>query len=361
MPARPLRLTFWPSAFVLLASAAVCVPASAWEWDGVLKAGLEYDDNAERVVGDDRTGPDGGLRVLASGDARHRFVRPWLFDVSGELGGRLMALTHDESTLVSRWRVGITHRPVRRWWWGLSTDGRDRTEYGGRRDYLRTNGWVESGTLPTDWLQLRARGGYSWFHYKPLPELDRVGPAAGVDLTVWPHETVSVMLTGAWSRAQTEEPRFGLNSLSRLTLVEGERVDTVWHAGASVDYAGERVLARLGYSYDQNQSNSYARSYTRRAFDVACTAAVVGDLLLHAQGTLQWTEFRDPTLLDEGLVLEDENRNVVSVTLEYPLGARLDLEARYTRQWGAFSGDDATAFGRNLAYLGLAIRPALED
>jgi hypothetical protein len=147
-----------------------------------------------------------------------------------------------------------------------------------------------------------------------------------------------VSVDGSVARRIVRERDIEVAGEGALVWGGARRRDTWGRTSVRVEHLGERTLVRVGPAVEWNRSSSFGRGYTRTGLSADLTALVWGDLRAHAATRIEWALFVDPALVDEGLLLDDENRNRFLVTLDHPLVGELQVEVRWELHASSVAG-----------------------
>jgi hypothetical protein len=115
-------------------------------------------------------------------------------------------------------------------------------------------------------------------------------------------------------------------------------------------------MLSTSYRAQRGASNSVGRSYLRHVVEGEVGVIPGAQVLIRVAGRLQRTRYDDPENIDATLLLDDDSRSSVSLTLEVPLpGDLVTIEAR-TERFADRGTGRGTEYERWVAYLGVAFR-----
>jgi hypothetical protein len=312
---------------------SVCAPSLGYaepDAEANVRAGVEYDDNALRVEGDD-TVADGLARYFADLSLADRFGSASAFRAHLAHGGKFYFEEIGADALVTQ----LSASAATRWLsWVSTTLGanvKDRVERGdpegrvAKRDYDR--GAVHGG-VALRWgpLRLSPRVEWRWFVFKPDAASSSTGPGARLSATWVAHETFAVSATWTDVRRTFESKALTLEDERPVRGLDA-REDRFRVGALSLTYRGP-VVAETSYSYSFNDSNSYGQGLARHSASLALTSRLPWQFFISAQGELQTTTYDDPVFIDASLTVDEDNRNALTISLARSF-EDWELELRY--------------------------------
>jgi hypothetical protein len=134
-----------------------------------------------------------------------------------------------------------------------------------------------------------------------------------------------------------------------------QRQDTVIYIDAGYSYRGP-FLARLGYEYLEQDSNSYQQTSRHHRFTGSVGIPLPWELTVLAQGCLQFASY--PQGLDLNTVFltsDEENTSFVSAGLSRPIAGELDADLRYSFYGSTFQSN-GFSYHRHLVSAGVTYR-----
>ena len=244
-----------------------------------------------------------------------------------------------------------------------------------RRDFRSLTPTLQLTWAAADHLDVAVTGGYRWFVFKPDRDVDFQSPTAGVELR-WAHQPDNGADWEATLGAAYEYRTFGGPALTmdcpaslRDRIPAGlacsgpeTRHDTFFMGHVELTRVG-RLLAGIGYTLQDNRSNSYGDTVFRHAFSARLAVGLPGRLTLAARGDLlfafysQHQPIGQVTILSATTVesIDSENRSTVRVDLSRDLTDRLRLFARYTFYANELGTDSHLSYRRQTALLSLLL------
>ncbi len=314
-----------------------------------VRLGTEHDNNALRTTQD--VAPDWLTRYFGSLDVA--LLNPSdrsIVGLSLSQGGKLFLEQNAADMLLTQaalsWQKYLP--TSRQLYTRLTLDFKDRTERQSLQDYYRAGAMWGVGGRPLEALALEARGGVRTFSFKPNPAASSRGFAASVSAQL--NLPAQFALTTAYSWTQR---RFAL-PLQRRVFPEdpdGTQVDEdtvylepgdvvrqdLFHAVTSSLIWQGPLLADMTYTWSLNRSNSYGQDLQRHNLGVSVTASLPWEFFCAARVELQRTSYDDPILLDANFLIDEDNRNMgtLSVVRAFDKGWELELRTSiYVQEFG---------------------------
>ena len=340
-------------ALLALFAVATTQPRSAngsgFSLEGIIKAGVEFDSNPERLNGD-----------TTEADLVERLFLELGVDSSGpgqlisgtlRFGAKRFEEARDEDALV----VDLAGNLQRQLWpaTGLfvSLNGRDRTERGHIRDYTRADGQAGLFVSVGD-VYLRAGPGLRYFLYKPDDTLSTRSLGGIFSFSWTPGEIVGIGLSYRYQVKTYAQDQLDQGDAG-LFVVEGEsRQDDDHTVGVTLDLKSS-FLARLEFYFQQNLSNSFGKAFSRIIVRLGTTVSLPWEIYLTGRTSIQRTSFSEGVLIDPTFTVDDENRNTLELSLSRDIVDWLRVELRYSLYLQEFGGDDSS-YERHLVFGGLA-------
>lgn len=318
-----------------------------------VRLGTEHDDNALRTT----TNPqqDWLTRYFASLDLalRHPADRS-VVALSMSQGGKLFLENNAADMLLTQasltWQkyLPTTRRQV---FTRLTLDFKDRTERRSLQDYYRAGGMWGIGGRPWENLLVEARGGVRTFAFKPNPAASSRGFAANLSALVDLPAQLSLATSYSWTqrrfalprqlRVFPESPEGVTADENQVYLEPGDRVrQDLFHAvTSSLAWRGP-VLADLTYTWSLNRSNSYGQDLQRHNLGLSLTASLPWKLFCAGSIELQRTRYDDPILLDANFLIDEDNRNMGTLSLVRAIKGGWEAELRSSIYLQEFGGVD---------------------
>lgn len=330
----------------LFAASSSTAHAAEGAWQ--LKLGGEYDSNAARTTGD---GVEGAFGTRLFGQVHG------LVDVGASsrlrgsvaIAGRVVAGDVGEDSVTMQVAAGSAHSMAPWMQLSSSVDYRERVESPSRQDYRSVGGSVRTTAMLGD-FDLHVGGGAELFEYKPLPTLSYAAPQMSLGVAWYPHDawTWTARYSRAWRAfdegADDGQPADGTIAQRRNDIVDLVASELRWSSG----------VVRLTAEWEMriNDSSVVERGYRRQSGTFGFAWVTWDDLLLTAQARVQRTQFDAAVYLDVSTNVDDEDRNSLTVALEYPVIDRLSVEARLVRLAQSL-GPALEDYRRWVTYLGV--------
>lgn len=320
----------------------------------VLRVGTEHDDNALRVTGE-RTS-DWLTRYFAGLDLA--FARQGasknLLTLSLGQGGKIFLNEAAANTLLTQANLSWQRRipAPRLLYTRLQLDLKDRTENLSLQDYYRAGVMAGIGGMPPGGFLIEGRVGARMFAFKPNPAASSRGFATNLVVSKnLPHD-LSIVSAYSWlqrrfdiaQQVQVFPSSMGTMAPERdrdaIYLEDGERVRQDFYQSVSLQLNWQGpVLLNSSYTYSLNRSNSYGQDLRRHNIGVGMTALIDRiDLLLALRVELQRTRYDDPVLLDANFRIDEDNRNMGTLSMVRPLWRGFELELRSSLYLQEFGG-----------------------
>ncbi|MBK8481919.1 MAG: hypothetical protein IPL40_12180 [Proteobacteria bacterium] len=352
---RPTRLCGCTLSAALVVSGLMGSAAAARRWTANAEAGPEYDSNALRVAGDDRSRLLASPLLRISGDLALALGAPThalalSYSGGGKLflrGGSLSAADEyvQRALLAGSWglaglRLGL-HGSYYEVFQPTPDDGTLKTV---QRDLrlasasLRAS-WAQRG----GWPALVLDAGYQGLHFKPNAEFDFHGPLGSVAAR-WRWSTAAETAASAWTLGATftlgRRWFSGQRTLCRASEQGGcirdpsvRRADWDQLLWFQLGYEGPATAA-WWYGLELNGSNSDNQRYLRHIVGMRFTVPIIWAVYASLESVVQVSSFRrsaalEPTGQPFNPLLDEENRSRLGVYLGRELSARWSLVARW--------------------------------
>jgi hypothetical protein len=293
-----------------------------------LRLGVEYDDNAYSAEAAEAK-PDFLTRYFTVFDALHPVDDRGQLSVNLRHGGKLFFVERDADTLLTQIDLGYRHGLTRHLALSIDLDLKDRSERRSVRDYNR--GGARLGAhLTTGPVRSGLSAGWRYFAFKPNPLAGSHGPQAH-GFTRW-FATANLAFDASYTYAVRayDTPRLLLQGDVVILDDQGPRREDHFQAlrlGASLRW---HLFVDLHYVLSTNGSNSYGHELNRHGLELNLTAPLPFDLYASLRAELQRTRYEDPVLIDEIFVIDDENRNSLTLAIARPVFEHWEIEARYS-------------------------------
>lgn len=296
---------------------------------GGVRAGAEYDTNANRLEGDASV-PDFLARYFASLGLQARAGDDGAVSLDVSHGGKFFVDQASADTLLTQLTLGYRHKLAERVGAWTAFDVKDRTERISVRDYNR-GGLTGGLDLSVGDVFARAGVGWRYFAYKPSPEFSSSNLEGSLNLS-WSFATPwRAGLAYTVARRSFDTARLVVDPGDEVGIVpvaDDERED-LFHLGRfSVDYRGP-VIAQAAYVLAINRSNSFGQGLTRHSLELTVTSELFWQLLGSLHLELQRTAYADPVLIDASFIIDEDNRNAVVASLARPIAEDWEVEIRY--------------------------------
>lgn len=330
-----------------------------------LRVGIEYDDNPLRLQEEDPRGgsagsegddfdeaPDRLVRYFSSVDWAHGLGQGGRVWADLRHGGKVFARRTEADALLTQVRVGVRKEVGKSGWLGASADVKDRTERRSRLDYNRGGVGVSGGGALGAW-KLQAGLGWRYFAFKPSPASSSTGPKGTVGARLEMSDEWSTWVDYGLTA------RFFERSISEEARVNTTARRDIYHLGAlGVGYRGA-FIGEATYSLMYNDSTIEAQGLLRHRVDLSATVALPWRLYATARLDVQRAERGTSARPDALFFVDEDNRNVMVLSLARDLGDAWEVEARYSRYREAFTGVDAAGelnYRRQTVLVGLGYR-----
>ncbi len=307
-------------------------PDSSGGLEGSVRVGMEYDDNPFRLQTDDprlhsddprlaflQDKPDMLARYFASLSSTHRVGRDGVASLKVRHGGKFFAHSSQADTMLTQVVAGYRQRLGAGLALLFDADVKDRTERLSRLDYNRGGARLGLGWRPGKW-RLSALAGWRYFAYKPVPALGSQGPQ--IDALVRRY------LGDAWA-AQASY------SLARRDF-DGGRADTFHVLRLGVVYRGT-LFVDASYVLSINDSTSSSQNLTRHGLELTLTTPLFEKFYASSKLQLQRTAAPEQSAPDALFFVDEQNRNVVVLSVARPVGEQWEVEARWSMYLEEFS------------------------
>ena len=141
-----------------------------------------------------------------------------------------------------------------------------------------------------------------------------------------------------------------------LFLSSKKRIDNLHELTMRVQY-NRWLVAKVSYTFQINDSNSYGDSYYNHRLMVALSKGIFQRTNLHLLGIFQFRDSSDPVLNPHSYDVEEDDENLNSVTFKISQGILdwLALELKYSRYWYEYSSWRFD-FQKNLYSLGIGFK-----
>lgn len=330
---------------------ALAWPARAAAGEGRLDLGLELlagvDSNPRRSLepGSDADGFAQLLARLGGGLSGDR----WSLSASLHEGLRLFAGTPSARALASRLEAGGWIDLGRGLSAGLSAQGSDLREQGGRLDQ---DAQSAEATLAWDGQGAGASlsGGWARFAPRDAPLRPFGSRRPGSAVRTWVAPAPGHRLEAGFRIARASHPGW-----------PGGRRDDALGVAAGWTWRGPLVGA-LDYDFSWNDSSAAGADFRRHRVALRAVAPLPGGAALVARAALHWTHRPEPLQLpEEQLRIEagQEALDLADLRVALPLGRELELVVGAAGQ-RAKAGAGAPSYSRMLLTLGLAWRARWE-
>lgn len=317
----------WLALLILFVSA----PAAAQDQyvTGGVRAGGEYDSNANRLEGDAAI-PDYLARYFANLGLQARAGDDGVASLDVSHGGKFFAEEAAADTLLTQITLGYRHELTQHFGAWTSFDIKDRTERISIRDYNR--GGVSGGLdLVAGDVFARVGAGWRYFAYKPSPEFSSSN-IEGTTSVAWRFAQAwraSLGYTIAQRNFDTARLTVDPDDAVGISAVSEQEREDLFHLGRlSFDFRGP-VIAQAAYVLAINRSNSFGQGLTRHALELTVTAELFWQLLGSIHVELQRTNYADPVLVDASFIIDEDNRNAVIASVARPFADDWEVEIRY--------------------------------
>ena len=319
-----------------------------------VRSGGEVDSNAFRTTDPETRRADVLARYFLALDTTwNRPRQSWFLSLSH--GGKFFRTQPEVNTLLTQVNLGFTQGLTPSVQVGLQADLKDRSEADSIQDYNRGGGALILGLQLAERLRTRTRLGWRYFAFKPNPTASTHGPFGQVDLAWAPLQAWEV--SGQYSLLQRrfDTPALALadDQIEDSAFVEtaGFAREDVFHSvGAGLSWQGPMLL-EVQYGLGVNRSNSYGQNLLRHVATLNLTVPLLPRLSAATRAQIQRTSYADPVLLDANFLVDEDNRNNLTLSLAYAFGLHWDLEARYSVYTQEFGSD--SEYARHTFFLGL--------
>jgi hypothetical protein len=295
---------------------------------GGVRAGAEFDTNANRLEGDDADA-DGLARYFATLALQARAGQRGALSLDVNHGGKFFVEQVEADTLLTQITLGYRHRLGGGFGAWTNFDIRDRTERVSLRDYNRGG---LAGGLEATFGDVFGRVGAGWryFAYKPSPEFSSSNIEGTMNAGWRFHPRWMATVGYTLAQRDFDTPRLIVDPEDDVGIVETdtEREDLFHFAQVGAEYRGV-VIAQAQYALAINRSNSFGQALTRHALEFTLTAGLFWELLASAQLGLQRTSYADPVLIDASFIIDEDNRNALIASLARPFLDNWEVEVRY--------------------------------
>lgn len=317
-----------------------------------VRLGTEHDDNALRTTVDPQQ--DWLTRYFASLDLALRNPGDRsIVALSMSQGGKLFLEQNSADMLLTQaslsWQKFLPTSS--QLFTRLTLDFKDRTERRSLQDYYRAGGMWGVGGRPLPRLLLDARGGVRTFAFKPNPAASSRGFAANMSARLSLPAQLSLVTSYSWTQR-----RFALPMQERVfpespdgTSIDGDQVylepgdrvrQDLFHAWtSSIAWQGP-LLADLTYTWSLNRSNSYGQDLQRHNIGLSLTASLPWKFFCAGRIELQRTRYDDPILLDANFIIDEDNRNMGTLSLVRTIAGGWETELRSSIYLQEFGGVD---------------------
>ena len=349
--AKPLRRLLSIVVLVVLGAERPAAAEVKPQGAATVTVGPGVDTNPRRSLGEEAI-PDGFLGATASLRGR---LTSGDQSVSGRYDGgakKFLSVT-GEDLLAQQLEAGYALN-VGALSLGVDGTGKLRRTRAGDRDYTDLSGEAFADWLASRELSLRLAVGLHGFSYLSNADYDSRGPVAALTVKFAPSRKHSFSLGLSASPRRFDAPR---RISAEGDLAEERRAD--WAIGGQLAYALRGpVPIQAGYSLSVNASNSFGESTTRHRLFAAASGKLPLGVIVTGQAALQLNRYPDGIFLSRDLLLaDDEAQSSLALKLAYPLGASVDLEARYALYSVALPRtDEVASFLRQTVALGLTFR-----
>ena len=318
---------------------------------GSLRVGSEHDNNVLRTT----TAQEQGWlsRYFASLDlTTYLPQRKDSIALSLSQGGKIFTQQSEANTMLTQASLSWRRRLPTTWLFysKLALDLKDRTENLSLQDYYRGGAMFGLGTQLWQGFILEAKAGARFFAFKPNPAASSRGLAA----SVLGHQQLPFQLSLSTSyswlqrrfdipqqlRVYPEQTTTQEDSPDDLVYIETGpyvRQDLFHSLSTQLNWQGP-VLVQASYTLSLNRSNSYGQDLKRHNLGLGLTAMLPLEILCALRVELQRTRYDDPILLDASFLIDEDNRNMATVSLARTIKGDLEVELRSSLYLQEFGG-----------------------
>jgi hypothetical protein len=324
--------------------------------EGSVRVGIEYDDNPLRLQSDDprlesdapelaflHDEPDVLARYFATLDSTHRVGSSGQASLRVRHGAKFYRRTAEADALLTQVLASYRYRLGESVSLFFDADVKDRTERLSRLDYNRGGARLGLGWAPDAW-RLSAGAGWRYFAYKPVAALGSQGPQFDGRLRRYLSESVAAELSYSFALRDFDRREIDTSGGSE-TLALG-RTDTFHVARAGLVYRSDLFIDVM-YVLSLNRSTLDAQDLTRHGLEVTLTAPLFEKFYGSSKLQLQRTQVADQSRPDALFFVDEENRNVVVLSLARPVGDNWfgdnwEVEGRWSMYLEEFEEDAPT-------------------
>ncbi|WP_168210755.1 hypothetical protein [Persicimonas caeni] len=306
--------------------------------EGSVRVGMEYDDNPLRLQTNDprlesddprlaflHDDPDMLARYFTTLDSTHRVGGRGQASLRVRHGGKFYRRTTEADAMLTQVLVAYRYRLAERLSLVFDADVKDRTERLSRLDYNRGGVRLGLGWAPEKW-RLSARAGWRYFAYKPVAALSSQGPQFDALVRRYFTDTLAGQASYSLTERQFDDGRQDTFHVGRLGLV----------------YRSD-IFVDASYVLSINRSPLDSQDLTRHGMEVTLTAPLFEKFYGSSKLQLQRTAVAEESGPDALFFVDEENRNVVVMSLARPIGEQWEVEGRWSMYIEEF--DDAQPTG----------------
>jgi hypothetical protein len=308
----------------------------------LLAATVDYDSN----VFDSVNRPEHDFLARLFYDFRFDFApKPaHALTLGAQVGAKKYFAFARQDTLVTLVRVGYAFRGLPATVLGVDVEGKMRWVRDGDEDYGKAIASAYAQHSFEQRFRLRADGEAAWFDVRRYDYFDYWYQRYGLALGKGFGEVVDLELHYAFRHQGFPIPAYtNLGTRDAVLLRESgrRRADNLHEVGADL-MVTKWLLARAGYAFQVNASNSYGDSYYNHKVTVALSKAILDPLSMHALFILQVRDAVDPVLIPATLQVEETDESLSQITgkLAYRVTEWVSLEGKYSRFWSQYVGED---------------------
>lgn len=229
-------------------------------------------------------------------------------------------------------------------YFGVGVLGRIRDRRGAQREYSDLFGELYVEFIPDAHLDLKLHGGAHRFLYWNQFGSSYWGPSFGASIVYRFNKRHSAFLLGdfephshnADACVRVDVPGKPDEVVCQDDPPPPRRSDAVISVGAGYTYRGPFHLTTT-YAYLDSSSNSFAETFRRHRFSATLGLRLPFDFTLLLSGAVQFAQYPEglrlsneqPGAPDLKLPEDDENANMASVKVVYPLGKHFDIDFKY--------------------------------
>lgn len=230
----------------------------------------------------------------------------------------------------------------------LGADFRVRDRRAFERAYSDLRAEASIAFVPDAKLEVKVRGGWHRFLYWNRFATSFYSGGGGVSASYRFDKRHSAFLLGDYESQTfnaTQCIRFEGPNIGEFTCqVEpppGRRSDAVISVAVGYTYRGP-FQAMLQYAYLDSSSNSWGETQRRHRISGSLGVRLPWRFTLLATGALQMSSYPDGVFLSSDLVVleDDENTNNLTVKLVYPLGPKVDVDAKFAVYYSRLARND---------------------